>query len=350
MLTGPRTLPSPRTLLRKLGLLALALLMIGGGVLFWHFQHFRLGPIADGFFRSRQPSAGELTRTIERQGIRTVINLRGRNPKREWFREEEEATRGRGVTLVSLPFETFDWPPRIETGRFVAAVRRAERPVLIHCATGIDRSGWAAGVIRLLRGESLDAALVELSRARGHVCDPVNCPLHQFFEMYRRWLGAGGRRHDAATFAIWATEVYCPVPYDARIALLGDPPRSVKPGAELSMRTIVTNASPAAWRTPLEGDKGVRLGARVLGPLNGLPDAPVDLFRVPRAPAVDVFRDRSFVGLWEPGLTRQVEVTFRAPEKAGLYLIQVDMVDELVHWFSDLGREGIVIPLVVEIG
>jgi protein tyrosine phosphatase (PTP) superfamily phosphohydrolase (DUF442 family) len=313
----------------------------------WHFQIYRLRPLGEGVFRSRQPRAGELARAIERHHIRTVINLRGWNPGRGWYRAEERVAKSSGVTLVNLPLETFDWPPRIETQRFVLAVESARRPVLLHCATGVDRTGWGAAVIRLLRGDAIDAALEELSRTRGHLCDRATCPLHRFFEMYRSWLGANSMRHDGANFRRWALEVYCPIPYDAEIHLTGAAPEIVRPGQQVRLRALVTNRSPESWVAPIENDRGIRLGARVLGPFDKPPAGAVDRFRLPRAPARDLFRDNSLVGKWPPGRARDIAVTFTAPERPGLYLVQVDMVDELVHWFSDLGREGVVLEMRV---
>jgi protein tyrosine phosphatase (PTP) superfamily phosphohydrolase (DUF442 family) len=332
---------------RRAFLVLVALAVAAASVYLWRFQIFRLQPVTAGVYRSRQPSANELRRAIDRMDVKTIVNLRGWNPKREWYRAEERVAHESGVALVNLPFETFDWPPRIETQRFVRAISAAERPVLIHCATGVDRSGWAAAVVRILAGASLDEALEEMSRRRGHFCRIQRCPLHQFFSMYERWLKEEGLQHDAATFRRWALEEYAPVPYDAEIHLTRKAPPAVAPGQQVDLRALVTNQSPERWPAPVETHRGIRLGARLLGPFERLPENPVDLFRLPRAPARDLFRDNGFVGSWQPGVAREVEVTFDAPEQQGLYIVQVDMVDELVHWFSDLGREGVVFPLRV---
>jgi len=74
----------------------------------------------------------------------------------------------------------------------------------------------------------------------------------------------------------------------------------------------------------------------------------VERFRQPRTPARDLFRDGQSKGAWNAGDAKTIDVAFDAPSEPGLYYIQVDMVDELVHWFSDLGDEGLVLPLRVE--
>ena len=44
---------------------------------------------------------------------------------------------------------------------------------------------------------------------------------------------------------------------------------------------------------------------------------------------------------------RPFELRFTAPQTPGVYLLQIDMVDELVHWFSDLGFPGLIHELTV---
>jgi protein tyrosine phosphatase (PTP) superfamily phosphohydrolase (DUF442 family) len=333
-----------RTIAIALSLLAL----IAGGLYAWRFQMFRVRPIIAGeFFRSKQPSAANIEEAVRSHGIRTIINLRGHNPKRDWYREEAEAARKHDLALVSLPLETFDWPPKIETQRFISAIATARTPALVHCATGVDRTGWASAVIRAARGHSLAAALEEMSRARGHLCDIDECPLHRFFAMYESWLASNRLIHTAENFRRWASEIYCPVPYDAEITLLEAPPPSAAPGQQLRAVVRVVNRSPEAWIATSDSKTGIRLGARTIGPFPTVPPDGLDRLRAPRADAPDVFRDHAHIGVWPPGTAREVELIFEAPGKPGVYLLQVDMVDEYVHWFSDLGRPGLIVPLTV---
>jgi hypothetical protein len=89
------------------------------------------------------------------------------------------------------------------------------------------------------------------------------------------------------------------------------------------------------------------LGATILGPFDSRPDDPLAEFRRPGRPGRDVARAGVEDGLIEPGETRNFELTFDAPEQPGLYFVQLDMVEERVHWFSDLGTPGVIVELLV---
>jgi hypothetical protein len=103
-----------------------------------------------------------------------------------------------------------------------------------------------------------------------------------------------------------------------------------------------TNNGSISWRmTDLETD-GVRLGARVLGPFSRPLEDPIAHFRVPGGPAVDLARSGLETGVMPPGSERDFELRMAAPRKPGHYALQIDMVDELVHWFSDLGFPGVI--------
>ena len=92
---------------------------------------------------------------------------------------------------------------------------------------------------------------------------------------------------------------------------------------------------------------GVRLGARIIGPFADIPDDPIVIFRTPDGPAVDIARSGLEPGVVGPGDSREFSLRLRAPREPGRYVLQIDMVDELVHWFSDLGWPGVLRDLEV---
>ncbi len=337
---------------RRIASTALAILVVlvaAAAFWYWRVHSFHLREVVPGeIYRASQPTAEAIASAVSSKGIRTIVNLRGPNPNRDWYREELGAASRLDLEMVSLRFETFDWPPRIETMALVDAFDRAPRPILVHCHSGLDRSGWAAGVVRLLRGEPLEAARAELSRFRGHLCDRDSCALHHFFVLYEDWLGSRNRGNSPDAFREWLKSSYYPPPYAARITARSEFPERAAPGARIAFAVAVANISQSAWIAPEEKERGIRLGARILGPFDETPADPVELFRLPRTPARDLFRDGGSKGAWHAGVERVIDVAFEAPREPGLYYIQVDMVDEFVHWFSDLGDAGLILPLEIE--
>ncbi|WP_339913737.1 hypothetical protein [uncultured Brevundimonas sp.] len=59
--------------------------------------------VSDGeVYRSAQPSAEALARYHRRFGIRTVINLRGKNESESWYRDEIETSERLGIHHIDF--------------------------------------------------------------------------------------------------------------------------------------------------------------------------------------------------------------------------------------------------------
>lgn len=120
---------------------------------------------AEGHYAGGQPSPDQLSR-LQREGVRTVINLRGPDEPLEF---DESAEAGRlGLRYVALPIRGADDLDADRVRRFGQALDEARREggVLIHCATSNRVGAMVALDAALNRGQPLDAAL-ELGRAAG---------------------------------------------------------------------------------------------------------------------------------------------------------------------------------------
>lgn len=296
-------------------------------------------------YRSGQPTERMLERAIRRQHIRSVLNLRGKSESRESYAEETELTRRLGLAQYDLRFHAFLPPALPETRALVHVLDRAPKPLLIHCQAGVDRTGWAVAVTRLLRGEPLRVIESSLSPLRGHLCDTV-CMQHRFFESYTQWLESQRKSHSSAAFRYWVLNEYCPEPYDAALTILSGAPGAVGAGEPLRYSVRVTNGSNSTWQDPPAADRGIGLGVRWLGPFETLPADIVETFRQPYTQAKDAARVPLGAPL-QPRSSRDFNVTLTAPAQPGVYALQFDMVDEMVHWFSDLGHPGVIVPVRV---
>ena len=329
---------------------ALAVAAAGAGV--WLVRDRYTGPVrvvevAPGLLVAGQPTADEWRALVPRLGVRAVVNLRGPRISEPWYADEVAACRALGVARDDVRIKLDDWPPQHEVRRFVTLLEQRERPLLLHCKDGYDRSGWGAAVALALGGMPLERALERLSPGAGHLCRRDTCPLHRFFAEYTAWLEDAGRAHDGATFRRWTLEAYCPPPYDAAIETITAPPRRVRPGETVVLSARVTNRSRQEWRLSANPDRGIRLGARGIGPLTAWPEDAVAVFRTPNGPARDLARGGIEDGAVAPGADRVFALRFPAPAATGSYVLHVDMVDEKVHWFCDLGGPGITFRLDV---
>lgn len=128
--------------------------------------------IAGELYRSGQPDAEEIDSLVQRHGIKTIINLR--NEKRgAWYAEEKAAADRNGVTLVDYPISSADILPVADSEKLVAIMRDAEKPILIHCEHGANRTSLASAIyVGAVAKRSELFSELQLSPYYGHVPIP----------------------------------------------------------------------------------------------------------------------------------------------------------------------------------
>lgn len=290
-------------------------------------------------FRSPQLDTVALRQAIDEYGIRSVLNLRGRGRGDTWYGDERAVCEQAGVDHVTVTFNIDEWPPRPVTLRFLEAIESLHPPILMHCNRGVDRTGWAGAFVVLADGGSLEDAEAQLSPTSGHFCIRSGCPQHQFFEAFRRWLAGEGKVQSDTVFRRWVTEIYCPDSWNAQLEFAADAPREAFGGGDLLLSVEAVNRGRNAWQI---GPSDIRLGVRMIGPLPSIPADAIDLFLDRRTTAVDLGRGGTIDQNVVPGGSSVFEATVRLPSGPGLYLVQADMVKEYIHWFSEMGRPGLV--------
>ncbi|WP_159346841.1 tyrosine-protein phosphatase [Roseomonas harenae] len=137
-------------------------------------------------YRSNHPSPWQLRDAARRVGLKTVINLRGeRVDCGSDALSRAEAAR-LGLAHVDAPFESRGAPHRDRILRLAGIFAEMAEPALLHCKSGADRTGLAAGVFLLLEGGTSEAALGQLHWRHGHVSASRTGILDAFFRLYAR--------------------------------------------------------------------------------------------------------------------------------------------------------------------
>lgn len=95
-------------------------------------------------------SAAQLSSLIREKGLRTIINLRGENPDRQWYRDEVEVAEHAGVTHISLPLSANREPSDALVKQLIEVLRTVRPPFVVHCEAGADRTGLAAALYQAL--------------------------------------------------------------------------------------------------------------------------------------------------------------------------------------------------------
>jgi len=281
-------------------------------------------------YRSAQPSPGTLERRIRELGLRSVINLRADEDESSRFETESAAIESHGVNLHLIRLSVF-MPPRATLRRLVHLLDTAKRPLLLHCAAGVERSGFASAVAVLLSGKDPAEARKQFGLTYGFV--PVICPpdLRNVLDNYEHWLAGQRWSHTPDRFRRWAESDYVPYFYRARLEPL-DMPAWLAKGSRAILRFRAINTSLQPWRFLPEHDRGVHLGAKVR-----LSEPSVGREVELRGGFLDLT-----VG---PGEAVVLELEVPPLFESGRYQFLVDLVDERVQWFSEMGSDPIVFEL-----
>lgn len=104
--------------------------------------------VADGVFRSSQPSPKQLKK-YKFQGFRSIVNLRGESSKSFHFLENEACV-ALDLELYSLNFCPGGLPSKASLIELHDIFTRAEKPMILHCKSGADRSGIAAALYLMM--------------------------------------------------------------------------------------------------------------------------------------------------------------------------------------------------------
>ena len=143
-------------------------------------------PVVPGkLYRSNHPTPGRLASLTRRLGLRTLINLRGARACGSDALSRDAAAR-LGLRHLDLAFESRGAPHRDRVLRFAEIYASLDTPALIHCKSGADRAGLAAGLAVLLEGGTAREALGQLSWRFGHVRRSRTGVLDAFFLRYAR--------------------------------------------------------------------------------------------------------------------------------------------------------------------
>ncbi len=120
-------------------------------------------------YRCNHPTPGRLAAMTRRHGLKTLISLRGAQARNGSDVLTREAAARLGLNLIDMPLRGRRAPARSDIEKLAEVYRTMQVPALIHCKSGADRTGLAAGVFILLDGGSVQEASRHLSLRFGHL-------------------------------------------------------------------------------------------------------------------------------------------------------------------------------------
>lgn len=158
--------------------------------------------VSKGVYRSNQPTHRRFEKYAT-MGIKTVINLRGEDPKPH-YRFEKESCDALGLTLVNTRLMAREPAPRSRIQAVLEALKTAEKPLMFHCKSGADRSGFvAAAYLLAFEGATVEEAEKQLSLKYIHLAFTKTGVQDYILRIYKARLSLG-----AIDFETWINTEY----------------------------------------------------------------------------------------------------------------------------------------------
>lgn len=189
---------------------AMLVAMALGVAIWWHISlNPRFFPVIENqIYRSAQLSVSRLDDIIQGYGIRTIIALIGPEKGAPWYENEKALAAQRQVQMLNIGFGSHELPQHNRLNQLVDALLGAQRPVLLHCRRGADRTGMASAIALILNSD-LPLEIIEKQFSwRFGVVPYSNSIGVMFFNQYSRWLSATGRFHSRDNFLDWIRNHY----------------------------------------------------------------------------------------------------------------------------------------------
>jgi hypothetical protein len=192
--------------------LAAAIMITALSCVAWNQANHNFGVVQqERVFRAGQMPASALGQTLRERRIKTVLNLRGSNPSERWYRDELSTTREASATHVDIAMSSCLWMSRVQLQALVKTLDSAERPLLIHCAWGSERTGLASAYAELLRpGGTLEDARAQFSIRYLFARVNDGKVMAEHLDQYENWLRERGIEHQPANFHRWVDQGFQP--------------------------------------------------------------------------------------------------------------------------------------------
>jgi len=159
--------------------------------------------IGDGVFRSNHPTEARF-RTYAADGFKTVINLRGASMQPQ-YQLEKRICADLNLALIDIEMSGGRAPTKDNIQALLSAYETAERPMILHCKSGADRTGFAAALYQVTQGVPFEIAQKQLSLRYLHLRGGSKGILGWVLQQYQAETAKSGQ-----SFAEWAKESYDP--------------------------------------------------------------------------------------------------------------------------------------------
>ena len=100
-------------------------------------------------YRSAQAYGRYFNYLLKRNNIKSLVNLRGENPRANWYGPERTICAELNINHIDLSLHSRRLPKKTTLVKLLKIFNTADRPILLKCSGGADRTGLAATLFLL---------------------------------------------------------------------------------------------------------------------------------------------------------------------------------------------------------
>ncbi len=102
--------------------------------------------IAPGIYRSAQLYYYNMPEFYNKYHFKTILNLRGPHPDKNWYIYEKNFCKEHNITLINFGISDKKVQSISKMKKIIQLIKNAPKPILIHCKSGADRTGLASAL------------------------------------------------------------------------------------------------------------------------------------------------------------------------------------------------------------
>ena len=172
-MAGPVRSNAVAGLIRSLKIGVVAIGLTGGSIgSYWGVVQYNgnFHAVTEGsLYRSAQLDKGEIEQAVREHGIRAILNLRGAHPGEAWYDDEVAVSQALGVAHFDYGLSAHRFVTDGQIADLLGIIRRAPKPLLVHCKSGADRTGLVSALYRFaVEGQTAKDADRQLTLIYGH--------------------------------------------------------------------------------------------------------------------------------------------------------------------------------------
>jgi protein tyrosine phosphatase len=180
----------------RIAVTSLAIGMVVAGVMYlrhsWIPYHL-LTVTPNVLYRSGCLSHNQLERVVDQYDIQTIVALElasENDPVQDWYNQEVQLCKEKGIQFVYLPVEANARPESSQIEEWLRLFDHPEnQPILVHCAQGVSRTGLFVAVYQMeFLGKENHEALSGLPMFSHQMNEERRGPMIDFILQYEpRW-------------------------------------------------------------------------------------------------------------------------------------------------------------------